>query len=64
MALYVSDHTQFMRSLLARNPEWVSEQKIGRAIWWEKTSDQEQKKAFDAAKVAPKAYPYDVNFNF
>ncbi len=64
MALYVSEHTQFMREMLDRHPEWVAEQKTGRALWWDKQSDQEQKKAFRAAQVAPKAYPYDVNFDF
>lgn len=34
---YVSEHTSFIRDLLARKPEIVDEQRRGRAIWWDKT---------------------------
>lgn len=34
---YVSEHTTFIRDLLARKPEIVDEQQRGRAIWWDKT---------------------------
>ena len=36
---YVSEHTQFIRDVIANKPEVVAEQKKGRAIWWDKTPD-------------------------
>ena len=33
---YVSDYTTWMNEQLARNPQWVDEQKTGRALWWDK----------------------------
>ncbi|MQY51070.1 DUF3460 family protein [Rhodocyclus tenuis] len=63
MAGYESDHTRFMRELLAKNPEWVEEQKRGRALWWDrKTSQAEDIDAFTEGRKAHCGYPYDVNF--
>lgn len=62
MAMYESEHTKFMREWLLKHPEQIAEAKKGRALWWDKgvrnldTQRREQK-----AKVAPKAYYYDVN---
>jgi hypothetical protein len=61
MALYESDHTKFMREMLAKNPEWVEDQRKGRAIWWDKELPEEEQSGFAAAKVSQKSYPYDVN---
>jgi hypothetical protein len=61
MALYESDHTKFMREMLEKNPEWVEDQRQGRAIWWDKELPKEEQEAFKAGKVAQRAYPYDVN---
>jgi hypothetical protein len=58
---YVSDHTQWMNEQLAKNPEWVEDQKAGRALWWDKKQDAETA-ARQQTKVAQKPYPYDVNF--
>ena len=61
MALYESEHTRWMRELLIENPEWVEDQKRGRAIWWDRFlvgADD-----VNLARSEPhKAYPYDNNF--
>lgn len=61
MALYESDHTKFMREMLEKHPEWLEDQRQGRALWWDKELPQDEQQGFAAAKVAQKAYPYDVN---
>lgn len=64
MALYESEHTKFMREMLEQHPEWVEDQKKGRAIWWDKPVDMDAQQRYSAARVANKGYPYDVNFEF
>lgn len=62
--LYESDHTKWMREMMAKNPEWAEDQKTGRAIWWDKKIDLDQQARYEQAKDANKSYPYDVNFDF
>ena len=59
---YVSDHTRWINEQLAKNPEWVEDQKKGRAIWWDRPQTEEAKRAAAEAKVAQKPYPYDNAF--
>lgn len=59
---YVSDHTRFMRELLEQNPDWVEEQRRGRALWWDRKSTPETEDIFSEGRKAHHAYPYDVNF--
>ncbi len=62
MAMYESEHTQFIREWLEKNPQEAEERFRGRALWWDKTPvtpDEARKNA--AAKVPPKAYYYDAN---
>ncbi len=59
---YVSDHTKWMNEQLANNPEWVEDQKAGRALWWDKKQDVGTTQANAESKVVQKPYPYDVNF--
>ncbi len=40
MAQYESDLTKFMRQFLTQHPEVLDSQKKGRAVWWDKDSDQ------------------------
>jgi Protein of unknown function (DUF3460) len=62
MAKYESEHTKFMREWLEKNPAELKQKEIGRALWWDKTPrDLDAQKREAAAKVAPKAYYYDVN---
>jgi hypothetical protein len=63
MALYESEHTKFMREALAKNPEWIDDQRVGRAIWWDKKTDLAEQKANLASREAHRSYPYDVNFD-
>lgn len=56
---YVSDHTRFIRELLEKKPELETEQRIGRAIWWDKLpSEVAADRAMDAGRVAQKPYVY------
>jgi hypothetical protein len=59
---YVSDHTQWMNEQLEKNPDWVADQKAGRALWWDKKQTVETTQRNADSKVAQKPYPYDVNF--
>lgn len=59
---YVSDHTKWMNELLEKNPDWVADQKVGRALWWDKKQDVESTARIAESTVAHKSYPYDVNF--
>ena len=62
MEKYVSEHTAFIRQYLEQHPDQVEEQKRGRALWWDKaprTLEEQRREA--EARVAPKAYYYDVN---
>lgn len=62
MALYESEHTKFIREMLARNPEWVEDQRRGRAIFWDRKVDLNEQKSYKEAADPPRPYPYDVNF--
>ena len=59
---YVSDHTQWINQELAKHPEWDADQKVGRALWWDKPQDVDTMQRNAASKVPQKPYPYDVNF--
>lgn len=59
---YVSDHTRWMNEMLEKNPQWVEDQKAGRALWWDKKQEVEATERNAQSKVAQKPYPYDVNF--
>ncbi|MEO8484749.1 MAG: DUF3460 family protein [Betaproteobacteria bacterium] len=56
---YVSEHTQFIRDVLANKPELVADQKKGRAIWWDKSpralADEGER---DEGRVPQNAYVY------
>jgi hypothetical protein len=56
---YVSEHTQFIRDLLANQPQLEGEQRTGRAIWWDKVpSELELRREMDEGLVAQPAYVY------
>jgi Protein of unknown function (DUF3460) len=57
---YESDHTRFMRELLAKNPDMIEKQREGRAIWWDKTPRALADEAtMDKGRVPQTAYVYD-----
>jgi uncharacterized protein DUF3460 len=58
---YVSEHTAFIRDLLARKPEIVADQKAGRAIWWDKEPrDLAEEAVMDEGRVPQPAYVYQT----
>ena len=62
MALYESEHTKFMREMLLKNPQWIEDQRVGRAIFWDKKTDLNEQKANRESREAHRSYPYDVSF--
>jgi hypothetical protein len=63
MAGYESEHTKFMREMLAKHPEWEEDQLVGRAILWDRKIDKSEQKAIAESNVPNRSYPYDVNFD-
>ena len=59
MALYESDHTKFMREMLAKHPEWAEDQLVGRALLWDRKVDLEEQKKIRESREAIRSYPYD-----
>ena len=59
MALYESDHTKFMREMLAKHPEWAEDQLVGRALLWDRKVDLEEQKKIRESREANRSYPYD-----
>ena len=57
---YESDHTKFMRELLAHKPQLAAEQRKGRAIWWDRHPDPAEQKQFCEARVNQTAYVYQT----
>jgi hypothetical protein len=58
MAMYESEHTRFMRELMAKQPELAQKQKEGRAIWWDKVPNLDEERRQEASEVAMPAYVY------
>ena len=50
---YESEHTRFMRELMEKRPELVEEQRVARAIWW----DKDPKELADDRKMAQGRVP-------
>lgn len=56
---YVSDHTQFIRDLFERKPDLPTQQREGRAIWWDKTPQElAERTRMDERRVPQQAYVY------
>ena len=62
MPAYESEHTKFMRAMMAQHPEWAEDQKAGRALLWDHKMDLGEQKTLREAREANRGYPYDVNF--
>lgn len=57
---YVSEHTRFIRELLAAKPQIIERQREGRAIWWDKTPRALAEEAtMDTGRVPQSGYVYD-----
>lgn len=61
MAMYESEHTRFMRDWMREHAEEKAVQQSGRALWWDKPQDQEVRRRYAEARVAPRPYAYDTN---
>lgn len=58
---YESDTTLFIRKLKAERPSLESEQRRGRAIWWDRPPlDLERRRQELAARVPQQPYPYQA----
>lgn len=55
---YVSETTEFIRDLLAKNPDIAQGQIDGRALLWDKNLDREALRCAAESKVPTKPYPY------
>ena len=56
---YVSEHTRFIRDLLEKKPQLETEQRVGRAIWWDKLpSDIKARREMDKSRVPQSGYVY------
>ncbi len=60
--MYESDHTKWMREMMAKHPEWTEDQRAGRAIWWDKQTSLDEQQRAQESREAHKPYPYDNNF--
>ncbi len=58
MADFESDLTRFLRELKQQRPEIEAQQRIGRAIWWDKELDLEEQERRRAAAVPRPGYAY------
>ena len=59
---YVSDHTQFIRELVAAKPDLPKKQQEGRRIWWDKSPDDLRERArMDEGRVPQAAYVYQTD---
>ena len=58
---YESEHTKFIRELLAKKPEIAEQQIAGRAIWWDKPpSELAQERKMDEGRVPQPPYVYQT----
>jgi hypothetical protein len=56
---YVSEHTRFIRELLEKKPQLEVEQRVGRAIWWDKLpSEVRARREMDESRVPQSGYVY------
>ncbi len=55
---YVSEITQFINELKAKNPAMEEGQRQGRSLLWDKAVDRDASDEFRAARVAQKPYVY------
>lgn len=55
---YVSEITQFINELKAKNPAMEEGQRQGRSLLWDKAIDRDASREFGAARVPQKPYVY------
>ena len=57
---YNSDVTQFLEQLKTANPALEAQQRVGRALLWDKAIDREASDEWQQARVAQKPYVYQT----
>ena len=60
MTPYESEFTGFLREMRQKHPEWLEQQRVGRALLWDKSVDFAELREFSAASVMPSACSYDL----
>jgi hypothetical protein len=60
MPHYESDVTRFLRELHEKKPTLDEEQRIGRAIYWDKQLDPDELERWKASRVPMQAYVYQT----
>ena len=60
MMPYESEFTQFMREMKKQHPAWAEQQRVGRALLWDKRVDFDELKRFSEASLTPHACRYDL----
>jgi len=58
---YKSEATQFIDQLKQVRPELEAQQRLGRALLWDKHVDRDLVKEFGDARVAQKPYVYQTS---
>jgi hypothetical protein len=58
---YQSDTTQFIAQLKSSKPELEAQQRLGRALLWDKVVDRLAWKGFRSAQVPQKPYVYQTD---
>lgn len=57
---YNSDVTQFLEQLKTANPALEAQQRVGRALLWDKAIDRDASDEWEQARVAQKPYVYQT----
>ena len=57
---YKSDVTAFIEELKAKQPLLEDEQRLGRAIWWDRRIDRAAEADYSEARVRQQAYVYQT----
>ncbi|MDR1853536.1 MAG: DUF3460 family protein [Azoarcus sp.] len=57
---YTSEFTVFMRDWLEKHPEERDVRRTGRALWWDRPQDDEERARYAASAVPRKPYYYDI----
>ncbi len=59
MPPYESEITRFLRELKDHDPTIEAGQRVGRAIWWDKTLDPDLYRRFRESRVPQRGYVYE-----
>jgi hypothetical protein len=58
---YQSEITLFLKQLKAERPELEEQQRVGRALLWDKAVDRSAQEEFGSARVAQQPYVYQAH---